>query len=333
MIINFDPNKNVDFNDYLLSFLLDNSIIKNINGYIIKRKIVKNWYQIPLFKLNIKREINLELRSGFVKNFQTYNEYLDFWRTKLAEKEFFKNVAKMKINIKSQTIEILWHGKWVKIFYNSIKQFENAIFLIKEQFIEEQYKCLNIKNKIVIDIGANVGDTAIYFALMGAKHVYSFEPYPYSYRLGVKNIKLNNLDNKITFFNIGLGKNSKKINIYKNYENTFATELKNFKNGIPIKIKSLEEILKYIKNKDAIMKIDCEGSEYNLILNTNKKSLRKFQEIIIEYHYGYKNLVKKIKNAGFRIKIKRPIFSINSEMEIKNIKRGIIYCKRIEINK
>ena len=59
------------------------------------------------------------------------------------------------------------------------KKFD-IIWLINENFIKEQYKWLDVEGKNVVDVGANIGDTAIYFALKGAKHVYAFEPYPYS---------------------------------------------------------------------------------------------------------------------------------------------------------
>jgi len=57
-----------------------------------------------------------------------------------------------------------------------------------------------------VDVGAASGDTAIYFALNGAKHVYAFEPYPYSYNIAKENIKLNHLEDKITMLNEGCGR-------------------------------------------------------------------------------------------------------------------------------
>ena len=105
------------------------------------------------------------------------------------------------------------------------------------------YKWLDVKAKDVIDVGAYIGDSAIYFALRCAKHVYAFEPYPYSYNIAMKNIKLNHLENKITLLNEGCGK-SGSIAIKEDYENTVATYLKNFKEGKKIRIESLDEVVK-----------------------------------------------------------------------------------------
>ena len=72
---------------------------------------------------------------------------------------------------------------------------------IQVVFLKEIYKFLNVKNKIVIDIGANIADSAIYFVLNGAKQVIALEPFSYSYKYAVENIKINNMEDKILMFN------------------------------------------------------------------------------------------------------------------------------------
>ena len=88
------------------------------------------------------------------------------------------------------------------------------------------------------DIGANFGYTAIYFAVKGAKHVYAFEPYPYSYNIAKRNIRLNQLEDNSTLLNEGCGK-SGFVTIKEDYENTGSTDLKKFKEGKKIKIENL----------------------------------------------------------------------------------------------
>ena len=108
-----------------------------------------------------------------------------------------------------------------------------------------QYKWLNVKGKNVIDIGANIGDSAIYFALKGAKHVYAFEPYLYSCYIANKNARLNGLQDKITIVNQGCGGGEKTtIKIDSSYENFGGTDLKAFKSGKEMKVTTLSEIIK-----------------------------------------------------------------------------------------
>ena len=48
---------------------------------------------------------------------------------------------------------------------------------------------------------------------------------------------------------------------------------------------------------DAVLKMDCEGCEYDSILKTSRDVLRKFANIQLEYHYGFRNLSEKLKRA------------------------------------
>ena len=328
MKINFNPKKNISITDYLLFYLSDSALIKNMKGISIRKGMVKNWFEIPLFKLGIKKELTLKLINGTSKSFKTLKKYEAFWYTKEAQKLFFESILKTKFEITTKHIEFVWHGKQIKLFYDSEKQFQNSAFLIREQFFEEEYGWLDVKNNVVVDIGASIGDTAIYFSLKGAKHVYAFEPYPYSYNIALKNIQSNNLKKIVSILNEGCG-TEKSIIIDEKYENTVATNIKNFKVGKNIKMQNLDSIIEHFHIIDAILKLDCEGSEYDILLNVSDDSLRRFKQIMIEYHYGYKNLLKKLNGAGFEVKIKHPTFYLEKDAIIKNVERGLMYCKRM----
>ena len=45
-----------------------------------------------------------------------------------------------------------------------------------------------LEGRTVIDIGANIADSSIYFAFEDAAHVIALEPYPTNYRIAKKNI-------------------------------------------------------------------------------------------------------------------------------------------------
>ena len=63
---------------------------------------------------------------------------------------------------------------------------------------------MEVKNKIVLDIGANVGDSSILFSRLGAKKVIALEPQIEFFNMCKKNIELNNLEQKIEILNAGL---------------------------------------------------------------------------------------------------------------------------------
>ena len=76
---------------------------------------------------------------------------------------------------------------------------ENVKFLhiyapILDVFEFGEYSFVDVKDRIVVDIGANVGDSSIYFALKGAKKVIAIEPHPKAFEELVSNTKLNGLE-------------------------------------------------------------------------------------------------------------------------------------------
>jgi len=313
--LDFDPKRNMS------AFAHYYSKIGNINGLFQIRKIVKNWIEVALFRIGLKKTLTIKFRDGKSAYFKNKKEYFEFWSSEFGQNELSKQIKTSYYKIKGNNIELRYQNK--KLYF-----YHNRIGVINENFIEEQYKWLDVKDKDVVDVGANIGDSAIYFALRGAKHVYAFEPYPYSYNIAKKNIKLNHLEDKITLLNEGCGKSGFVI-IKEDYKNVSGTDLKNFKEGKKIRIVSLDEIVKRFNLKHAALKVDCEGCEYDLILNASDEALKAFDQIIMEYHYGYKNLVKRLEQAGFKVKYSLPKYSHDIEAEDSSMYVGLIFCRKI----
>ena len=177
-------------------------------------------------------------------------------------------------------------------------------------FFEEQYKMLPIKNHTVLDIGANMADSSIYFALRGAKKVIALEPLPANYDMAIKNIELNNLKEIIKII---LGACSSKSGFFKVDEKKIggSQKLDSNRGEKEIPLVSLTELFGQNSLDDPVVKIDCEGCEYDVILNTSDEILKKFHSILIEYHYGYQNIVEKLENCGFKVKTSRPMYYSN----------------------
>jgi len=324
--LDFDTKKNMSAFAYLTA-----KINSKTDWLLSIRKIAKNWIDATLFEIGLKKTLTIKFRDGKTVYFENRAAYSDFWNQELGQKELLKIVK--NIHYKGNNIELEQQNKKIYFYYGTNEQLSNSILVISEIFIDGQYKWLDVKGKDVVDVGASIGDSAIYFALRGAKHVYAFEPYPYSYNIAMKNIKLNHLEDKITLLNEGCGK-SGVVTIKENYRNTIGTDLKNFKEGKKIKIENLDEIVKRFNLKHAALKVDCEGCEYDLILNASDEALKAFDQIVIEYHYGYKNLVKRLRQAGFKVKYSLPKYYYTIEAEHSNRYIGSIYAKNsnLELN-
>ena len=296
---------------YLRQKLYDLSVIK---------KVVKNWPEVILFRLGLKKRFIMKLRNGKEIKIKDQQDYFNFWD---SEDSLILLLKDVKFNKKKKQVEFKYKNHLI-LFY-----LKGDISLIRGQFIDEEYRWLNVKGKEVVDVGANIGDTAIYFALNGAKHVYAFEPYPFSYKIALKNIKLNKLENKVTLLNEAISKENKTIYIDGNYKNIGSDDLKEFKKGKKIRVTTLEEIIKRFKLKNAVLKMDCEGCEYCSILNTPNEVLRNFEQIMLEYHYGYLNLKKKLEEAGFKVKVSLPRYFFNDGAQNPHMLLGYLYAQRL----
>ncbi len=132
-----------------------------------------------------------------------------------------------------------------------------------KQFILDHYKDYNV----FFDVGSNIGTYAILMAKAGMK-VIAFEPINENYKAIIINTHLNNLENEISIFNFGLGKNNQTADFTYNPVNTGASHYSHSVNGKGIKttskIKSLDTIYKDLglnKTDKILMKVDVEGME------------------------------------------------------------------------
>ena len=187
-------------------------------------------------------------------------------------------------------------------------------------FTDKIYEYLPVKGNTVIDIGANIADSSIYFALSGARKVIGIEPFPANYRLAKKNVETNNLSNKIKMILAGCGANPGYITVDPDFQ-SIAESTIDFKEGVKVPLITLENILDdndiLSSNDKTVLKMDCEGCEYDVILSCTEKTLRRISYIQIEYHFGYKNLKEKLEKCGFTVSFSRPLLLIVLSLHIQ----------------
>jgi len=207
------------------------------------------------------------------------------------------------------------------------------IFIISEVFIDKDYNFLNSEEVVLIDIGLNIGISSIFFSQKNnVKQIYAYEPVSYTYNIASKNIKLNNIE-KIKTFNFGLGDSNRKekfyfnqnfkgnVGIRKNNSYDINKLADNKKKEIEVDIKDVGEIFVSIEKRHndlkIIMKIDCEGGEYEIINRLNELHLlSKVNLFMIEWHdLGSISIEKVLVDNGFEL------ISKNSE-----INSGMIYA-------
>jgi len=187
------------------------------------------------------------------------------------------------------------------------------------------YDWLDVEEKRVLDVGASIGDTAVYFALRGAREVVAFEPYPFPYQFALRNVEANGLRN-VRVINAGIAGSDGAVRVTRG-EMGGADDLKpsDEPNAILVPIYSLDRVLEEYGPFD-VMKMDCEGCEYDAVLNSRK--IGELRQIQMEYHYGPERLVEALRNAGFEVEATRPKRSHNPRARDPNMLLGYIYARK-----
>lgn len=260
------------------------------------------------------KPVILLIKKKFEKNLIFLIKNIEYWN-QLTKKMGWRNSVSQDgevLSISINEFNLLLFKKW----YNSA---------IPEIFCEKAYSSLNVDGKTVLDIGANIADSSIYFAAKNAFKVIAVEPFPSNYDIAKENIKINKFENKITLIQ-GLIANKKSfISIDPEYQGKgsgtnrikHGNSIKDVKNGEKIPTYTIKNLIEEYNIKNGILKIDCEGCEYDIILQSDKEILHNFSEIFIEYHKGSQDLKEKLKMCGFTI-----------IAELNNKNSGYIFAKK-----
>lgn len=169
---------------------------------------------------------------------------------------------------------------------------------ITEIVIRDEYRLHKYSNLTgnIIDIGANCGVATIILAKQNPlATIYSYEPHYATFKMLEENVSLNGLTN-VKLFNLAVSDSSNKhvtlfLTPYFSGGNTTCSDelaFSNFyhtRNHETVKCISFDDIIiqHNIESID-LMKIDCEGAEYEIIYNSNKIKEGMVKNIVGEFH-------------------------------------------------
>jgi len=193
------------------------------------------------------------------------------------------------------------------------------IWSIKETFIDRFYERFGTPIQdgwTIVDIGAGLGDYAIFACNnFPSNQVFAYEPFHQSYVLLQKNLQLNKME-RVMIFNQAVSGQTGKI-------------LLDLSGGEPLQITSAElesdagvqaerfivdslslaDVLEDNKlNHCDLLKLDCEGAEYDIIFSAGEAVLDRINRIVMEYHDGvtdhsHKEMVDYLSRHGYRVRI------------------------------
>jgi FkbM family methyltransferase len=169
------------------------------------------------------------------------------------------------------------------------------------------------KDGVVIDIGANIGTFAVYAALNGAKKVYSFEPSPVAFAYLKKNIEANGLSDIIVPLNKAVADSQRTVHIpaiSSPFNSIYSDTLVHGYDKDRVAAAGVHAVeavtLPHFLQSEGIqsvdlLKMDCEGAEYEIVPSLDEDTLSKIHEIRMECHRSQKELVALFRGSQMRV--------------------------------
>ncbi len=217
----------------------------------------------------------------------------------------------------------LKNGLKIKLRTNSTDLQAFANVWVLEEYGIDDFKI--IESDVIIDIGGHIGLFALFASSKSKKgKIISVEPYPNNFNLLKENMNNNNFRN-IILINKAVSKTDKNLELFVDSTDDAAHSI--YKIGeevIQIKGITLKQIM--LENqitKCDMLKIDCEGAEFEIIKSLSDVELLKMDKICLEYHINKNDetLLKNLKNRLEKMNYKITIIPTNSYL-------GMLYAKK-----
>jgi FkbM family methyltransferase len=183
----------------------------------------------------------------------------------------------------------------------------SCVNVIKQVIVDGTYRKHygTLEGRVVLDIGAFIGVTAVSFAADGAKHVWAFEPDWGYYAIALENIRRNKVDN-VTLYNVGIGKGT--MTLWENFGRVGPIRI----NAVP-----LPGILRQVRPD--FIKMDCEGCEYGAF---EASDLDGVEEIVMEYHRGPGDILPQLEDFDVTV------HPLTGDEKVDGVDKGIIHAYR-----
>jgi FkbM family methyltransferase len=156
-----------------------------------------------------------------------------------------------------------------------------TVFLV---FIREDYGAIKPGSRVV-DIGANIGVFSLYAVHAGAAMVHAYEPNSEAFACLKRNIEANGLEGKIVAHQVAVtskGGETVKFPTRANMYNAILADDTDVAYEL-VQTIGMPAVMENIQHAD-LVKMDCEGAEYDLLFNAGDGIFSRMDRIELEYH-------------------------------------------------
>jgi FkbM family methyltransferase len=187
------------------------------------------------------------------------------------------------------------------------------VWSIKETFLDDFYHFASFpkpEHGIIIDIGAGIGEFAIQAAAACPDcQVIGFEPFAQSCEYFRKNISSNSLSNVTA---VSAAVSSKPGSLVMDVSSGNPLQFKTQSGSASENTVETIQLIHYLDDNAIaaidLLKLDCEGGEYDILLPLSENELLRIKRIVMEYHDGltehnHSEITEKLEKTGFTVEV------------------------------
>lgn len=173
-----------------------------------------------------------------------------------------------------------------------------------EVLIEDCYRLADLTSHLplqaqVLDIGAHIGTFSTLVArLIPRAHIFSFEPSPTRAAYLRRNLEMNELASRVTVSQVAVGGTAGPRQLTGSVVVNGVTT----NEGETVEMVTLDAIMSELQGPVDLVKIDCEGSEYEIFESASDDSVARIERLLLEYHQASRgevaDLFSRLERAG-----------------------------------
>jgi len=184
------------------------------------------------------------------------------------------------------------------------------IGILKELLVDRDYGD-SFQGYKIIDVGAYIGETALFFCSRGAEAVVAVEPAPDNAAIARENIARSPYADRITLLTVAVAATDGEMPFYLDEGNPQMHALLptsdnqayfKAKEAVMVPVWSFERLMAETGWAEVdLVKLDCEGAEFPILLETRAEVLQRVKRWVIEYHAAPQPLEKRLHSLGYRV--------------------------------
>ena len=220
-----------------------------------------------------------------------------------------------------------------QVWYENSKEYHS----LKREIFGEDIYYVDLKNKspLIIDVGAHIGLSTLYFKMIYPKaKIVAIEPHPELVEILKRNVELNRLEN-VEVIEAAVGNEEGERSFFIDVDDEWLSSSSfsrgawnNTQENKEIKV-NVVKLGGLIKKKVDLLKLDVEGAEEEVLLSLGNKLIM-VEHILFEYHPRKDKTPDKIVGNLLNFGLKTTFFKRGREVDWRKTK-GLLMGEAIRI--